>query len=65
MALWVCINVSGLRSVDLAKMGSARREPHKAIGGKHHIFNQAFPSAGSTVMPSISPPQTSRASSHG
>ena len=43
MALWVCINVSGLRLTGLAKMGSARWGPHKANGVMRHIFNQAFP----------------------
>jgi hypothetical protein len=49
MAMWVFINVSGLRFKDLAKMGSARREPHKAYGDMHHIFNQAFHSVGSPL----------------
>ena len=38
----VCINVSGLKAVALAKMDHARPGPHKDGGVWHHIFNQAL-----------------------
>ena len=44
----VCINVSGLRALALAEMGSARSRPHKLRGVEHHIFSQA---AGAPVRP--------------
>jgi hypothetical protein len=42
----VCINVSGLKVFALAKMGSARSDPHKDRGVVHHIFNQVFKTPG-------------------
>ena len=42
----VCINVSGLRAVALAKMDRARLGPHKDGGVEHHIFDQALAARG-------------------
>jgi|TARA_R110000796_G_scaffold32051_1_gene84313 hypothetical protein len=42
----VCINVSGLRALALAKMDHARLGPHKDGGVEHHIFDQALATRG-------------------
>jgi hypothetical protein len=42
----VCINVSGLRGLALAKMDRARLGHHKDGGVGHHIFVQALAAQG-------------------
>jgi len=42
----VCINVSGLRALALAKMDHARLGPHKDGGVEHHILDQALATRG-------------------